>query len=456
MARGSSAPWYFWLLGLLATGLSAVGPVLEGRLSTGPLAVRLALMAGVLALVVWVARPLVRSGRRASLLLFLPAIAALAAHQVKIHSGFPAACAPLALGALLAGLTLGRGAAVLVGITSVALAGLSGTATGATLMGLSAGVVVSALLTISRRTSLVVPAALAGAVVQAGVLLAVAPVKPPPGLELGGFDAALGGAGVVAAGVAALLLAWPVQRWAGVSSARRLKRLSAPRNPLMQELRRRAPGTYRHARNVAYLTEAAGRALGGDLALLRAGAWVHDLGKLLTPEVFAENRRPGDSERDPQGELTPEQSAHRISRHVADGLRIARRYRLPGELRELIAQHHGTSGLHGPMRRAAQQGRDIDPAVYYYPGPLPRSREAAILMVSDAVEAASRRIDDPSLAAVAAVVEEVVERLMSEYQFEDCDVTQVDLVTLQETLVLTLRHSLHRRGGIPAPGEQRA
>ncbi|MFH2005187.1 MAG: HDIG domain-containing metalloprotein [bacterium] len=451
MAQGSPAPWFFWLLGLLAVVLAAVGPVLEAQ-PTGPLAVRLALMAGVLALVVWIVTLLKVRRRRASLLLLLPAMSALAAHLVKIQAGLPAACAPLALGALLAGLTLGRRSAVLVGVTTLALAGLAGAVAGATLMGVGAGVVVSALLTLPRRTSVVVPAALAGAVVQAGVLFIVAPVRPPSGLELGGFDAAFGGAGAVVAGVAALLLAWPVQRWAGVSSARRLRRLSAPWNPLMRELRRRAPGTYRHARNVAFLTEAGGRALGGDLALLRAGAWVHDLGKLFAPEAFAENRRPEAGEADLQLALSPEQSALRISRHVADGLRLARRYRLPGELRELIAQHHGTSGLHGPMHRAAQQGRDIDPAVYYYPGPLPRSREAAILMVSDAVEAASRRIDDPSLAAVAAVVEEVVERLMSEYQFEDCDVTQVELVRLQETLVLTLRHSLHRRGGLPDQG----
>jgi putative nucleotidyltransferase with HDIG domain len=193
---------------------------------------------------------------------------------------------------------------------------------------------------------------------------------------------------------------------------------------------------------VAHLAEAGGRAIGGDRLLLRAGAWYHDLGKLLGSGVFAENRGPGE---DPQGALTPQESARRIARHVPDGLRLARRYRLPAELRALIAEHHGTSSIHGPAQRARLEGRDIDPAVYYYPGPLPSSREAAILMVSDAVEAASRRIDDPSLTAVSEVVEEVVDRLMSEYQFEDCDLTQVDLVALAEALVLTLRRTLHRR-----------
>ena len=200
----------------------------------------------------------------------------------------------------------------------------------------------------------------------------------------------------------------------------------------------------RHAQNVAHLAEAGGRAIGGDRLLLRAGAWYHDLGKLLGSEVFAENRDQGPKE-DPQTAMTPRESALRIARHVPDGLRLARRYRLPGELRAIIEEHHGTSSIQSPLRRARREGRDIDPAVYYYPGPLPRTRVAAILMVSDAVEAASRRIDDPSLSAVSEVVQEVVDRLMTEYQFERCDLTQVELVALAEAMVITLRHRLHRR-----------
>jgi hypothetical protein len=252
----------------------------------------------------------------------------------------------------------------------------------------------------------------------------------------------VGAVGPWAAGAVALVLAWGVLRWAGVASAGRLRRLVAPRHPLLRELRRRAPGTYRHAQNVARLADAGARAIGGDRPLLRAGAWYHDLGKLLGSEVFAENRPRG---ADPHEDLSPEESARRIARHVPDGLRLARRYRLPAELWTLIAQHHGTGAIGGPLQRARQEGRDIDPAVYYYPGPLPDTRSAAILMVCDAVEATSRRLDDASLAAVSEVVEEVVDCLMSEYQFEDCDLTQDDLVTLAGALTQTLRRALGRR-----------
>ncbi len=424
----------------------AVGPPPD----RGAFGVRLALILGLFALVVWLGGPVAGSGRRLALLLGLIAAGVVAGLGIKLYTDLPMACAPLALGALLAALALGRRAALLTAVATAGVAGLADLAPAPVLTGLASGAVAAALLTLHRRTlSLVVAAALAGGL-QAGVLLLVAPVVPPFGGEIEGA-VLLGAAGPWAAGLVGLVLSWPVLRWARVASAGRLRRLVSPRHPLVRELRRRAPGTYRHAQNVAHLAEAVARAIGGDRHLLRAGAWYHDLGKLLDSDVFSENRgRVASAGDDPHRALSPEASALRIARHVGDGLRLATRYRLPPELRVLMAEHHGTSSVRGPLQRARQEGRDIDPAVYYYPGPLPSSRESAILMVCDSVEAASRQIDDPSLAAVSEVVEEVVDRLMSEYQFEDCDLTQVELVALAETMVMTLRHKLHRRAP-PAP-----
>jgi len=414
--------------------------LLRAALAAGPppgpgaFGARLGLILGLFGLVVWLGGPLVGSGRRLALLVGLISGSVLAGLGVKLYTDLPMACAPLALGALLVALTLGRRAALLAAVATAGVAGLADLAPAPVLVGLASGCVVAALLTPHRRTlSLVVAGPLAGAL-QAGILLLMAPVIPPFGGEIEGA-ALLGAAGPSVAGLIGLVMAWPVMRWARVASAGRLRRLVAPRHPLVRELRRRAPGTYRHARNVAHLAEAGA-----------AGAWYHDLGKLLDSEVFAENRGQESGSGDDLHEaMSPEESARRIARHVGDGLRLASRYRLPSELRELVSEHHGTSSIRGPLQRARQEGRDIDPAVYYYPGPLPSSRESAILMVSDSVEAASRQIDDPSLAAVSEVVEEVVHRLMSEYQFEDCDLTQVELVALAETLVMTLRHKLHRR-----------
>jgi len=410
--------------------------------SPGVLAVRLGMIFGVFLLLLWLGG-LGVAGRGQALLLGLTAASVLAALPIKLYTDLPMVCAPLALGALLTALTLGRRAAVLVAVATVALAGLTEALTAPALLGVSAGCLAGALLTFHRRTLSLLPAAALAGGLQAGILLVVAPVLPPFGGERQGAEV-MGAVGPWLAGLAGLVLAWPVLRWARVASAGRLRRLVAPRHPLVRELRRRAPGTYRHARNVAHLAEAGRRAIGGDRHLLRAGAWYHDLGKLLGSEVFAENRDRGPLV-DPQDATTPRESAQRIARHVSDGLRLAARYRLPAELRRIIAEHHGTCSIQGPLQRALREGRHIDPAVYYYPGPLPSSRVAAILMVSDAVEAASRRIDDPSLAAVSEVVEEVVDRLMTEYQFEDCDLTQVELMALAEAMVMTLRHQLHRR-----------
>lgn len=408
--------------------------------SLGAFVVRLVLILGVFLLLVWLGSPLAGSGRRLALLIGLTAASASAGLLIKLYTDLSMACAPFALGTLLVALVSGRRAAVLAALATAGLAVLTAAAPAPALVGVAAGCVAAALLTLHRRTLSLVPAAALAGGLQAGILLLVAPVLPPLGGEVEGA-VVLGAVGPWSAGLAGLVLTWPVLAWAQVSSAGRLRRLVAPRHPLIRELRRRAPGTYRHARNVAHLAEAGGRAIGGDRHLLRAGAWYHDLGKLLGSEVFEENRGPGG----PPGALSPRESARRIARHVGDGLRLAHRYRLGPELRALIAEHHGTSSIQGPLQRARREGRDIDPAVYYYPGPLPSSRVAAILMVSDAVEVASRRIDDPSLAAVSEVVEEVVDRLMSEYQFEDCDLTQVELVALAGAMVMTLRHRLHRR-----------
>lgn len=420
--------------------------------SSGAFGARLALILGVFGLLGWLGAALAGSRRRLALLLALTAVSVLSGLGIKLYTDLPMACAPLALAPLLGALFAGRRAGLLAAVATAGLAGLADLATAATLVGLAAGCVAASLLTIPRRTlSLVGAAGVAGGL-QAGVLLLMAPVLPPLGGELEGA-ALWGAAGPWAAGLGGLALAWLVLRWAQVASAGRLRRLVAPRHPLLRELRRRAPGTYRHAENVAALAEAGGRALGGDRLLLRAGAWYHDLGKLLGAELFDENRGPGP---DPHAGLSPPASARRLARHVRDGLRLARRYRLPAELRTLIAEHHGTRSMGRPLARARSEGRDPDPTVYYYPGPLPSSRASAILMVCDEVEAASRQLTEPSLAAVSAVVEEVVDRLMSEYQFEDCDLTQVELVALSEALVMTLRRRLHRRVGVDQGGSEAA
>ncbi len=453
MARHGAATWPGVIAAVLAAPLVAAGPVVSAPAGPSPgpmLAARLGLLVALVALHAGLARRLVlggpRPGRHWTALILLPALSTVAAQAAVIYGEVPLGAAPLALGALLAGLTLGRPAALLTAAAAVLMLGVGQGAAPVALWPLAAGTLLSALLVWPRRLATLVPAGLAGAALQAGLALAGLQASPGPDVsrEVG---LALSAAGPAAAAVAALVLAPFLLLWTGTTSAWRLRRWSHPGFPLQAELRRRATGTFRHCLNVARLAEAAGEALGGDRLLLRAAACYHDLGKLVGPEHFEENDLEGP---DPLAARSPEDAALRLRRHVRDGLRLARRYRLPRELRPFIAEHHGTGEVRGPATRARREGRTLDPAVYHYTGPLPRSRESAILMVCDAVEAASRRLDDPSLAAVSGVVEEVVDRLMTEYQFEDCDVSQVDLLTLQEVLVHTLRQGLHRRRPAPA------
>jgi putative nucleotidyltransferase with HDIG domain len=347
---------------------------------------------------------------------------------------------------------MGRSAALLAAAATVVFVGVGQGAGPEAVWAMGAGALAAGLLAPVRRVSLVLPASLGGALLQ-GALFAVAPPGAPLGADWPLVQSlGLAAAGPFAAGLMVVIFAWPLLRLSGTASAFRLRRVTRLRHPLLTELRKRAPGTFRHSANVSRLAQAGGRALGADVTLLGAAGLYHDVGKLAAPGLFAENMA---DQKDPHDSLAPEESALRLRRHVRDGLELARRFRLPPELSFGIAEHHGTALVRAPAARARAAGQPLDPAIYHYPGPLPRSRESAILMVADAVEGASRRLYDPSLAEVSALVEEVVDRLMTEYQFEDCDLGQVELVALQEALVHALRHSLHRRRVAPAALEEK-
>lgn len=458
MTQRPTSLWPGLASGSATAILVCAGPILE-RLpvpgmtrsavpseGSGALIARLMLLLATVALAAWLSRPLIMGSRRPgsqwALLLLLPGLAAASVHGIRLFSSLPLGLAPASLAALACGLLMGRSAALLGAAATLAFLGISQAAQPEVLLALGAGALTQGLIAQPRQVSLLVPAALAGAVVQGGLLA----LSPPPTLAGAGFPSlstvGLWAAGPLVAAVFVLLFLWPLFRMTGVSSAWRLRRTASPHHPLLRELRRRAPGTFRHSANVAVLAEAGGRAIGADLRLLRATALHHDVGKLAAPGYFMENASDGP---DPHEALSPEKSAWRLRQHVRDGLLLARRFRLPAEILPGIAEHHGTAILRRPAERARAEGLDLDPAVYHYPGPLPRSRESAILMVADAVEGASRQLDDPSLAAVSALVEQVVDRLMREYQFEDCPLGQVDLISLQSAMVGALRHGLHRR-----------
>lgn len=219
-------------------------------------------------------------------------------------------------------------------------------------------------------------------------------------------------------------------------------------HPLLQELAQRAPGTYNHSINVASLSEKAADAIGANGLLCRVGAYFHDIGKILKPAYFVENQG---IEVNRHEALAPAMSTLVIIAHVKDGADLARQHGLPQAIIDFIEQHHGTTLVEYFYRQATKQTEDdphvdeVDESTFRYPGPKPRSREAAVMMLADAVESASRVLTDPSPARIESLVNDLAMKRLVDGQFDDCDLTLADLHRVQESLVASLASMYHGR-----------
>ncbi len=220
-----------------------------------------------------------------------------------------------------------------------------------------------------------------------------------------------------------------------------------PSHPLMLELNRRAPATYSHSIQTSTLAEAAAEAIGARAYLAKVGAFFHDVGKLLNPEYFTENQH-GHNIHD---ELEPRMSALVIVAHVKDGVDLGRRYNLPQQIIDLIEQHHGTmlvGFFYGKALKAAKENDPdvkLDEAPFRYPGPIPQTKEAGILMLADATESASRSLTDWSPRRVESLVRKITEARIEDGQFRDSGLTFGEIQTIQQSLVKSLLASRHSR-----------
>ena len=241
----------------------------------------------------------------------------------------------------------------------------------------------------------------------------------------------------------------------GVLSILTLRDISHPSNPLLRDLQRYAPGTYQHCLTIATLIEAVGLELGMDVNLLRAGAYYHDIGKLRKPQFFVENQESGFN---PHDEMSPMLSSITIISHVKDGLELAWEAKLPKRIRDFIAEHHGTTCTFYFYRKALAEGENVEKADFTYPGPAPQSRETALLMIVDSVEAAVRAANIRELesedtnkgkghavSAIEKIVNQVVASKINENQFDEVDFTQKDLAVIKKTLVNVLISMYHTR-----------
>lgn len=214
-------------------------------------------------------------------------------------------------------------------------------------------------------------------------------------------------------------------------------------HPLLQRLVIEAPGTYHHSLVVGNLSEAACQIIGANPMLARLGAYYHDIGKLTKPDYFIENQR--ESKHDT---LSPTMSKLVIMNHVKEGIELAKKYRLKKRLIDFIQQHHGTSLVYYFYLRALEHLEDdqeIKEEGFRYPGPKPNSKEAAVVLLADSVEAATRALDDPEPAKIEEVVHKIINNKFIDGQLDECDLALKDLEKISAVFVRILHAIYHSR-----------
>jgi putative nucleotidyltransferase with HDIG domain len=233
-----------------------------------------------------------------------------------------------------------------------------------------------------------------------------------------------------------------------------LLELSDLNRPLLKRLAVEAPGTYHHSIMIGTLAEEAAKAINANSLLARVGSYYHDIGKMLKPEYFVENQM---GARNKHEKLAPSMSALILEAHVKEGKELAEENGLPDCIIEFITGHHGTSIMTYFYEKAKHQKGDDDVNIdeYRYPGPRPKAKEVAIVMLADSVEAASRTLDDPTPARVRNLVRKISSAKFDSGELEGCDLTLRDLHLIEESFARVLLGIYHRRVAYPEKEEEK-
>jgi hypothetical protein len=234
-----------------------------------------------------------------------------------------------------------------------------------------------------------------------------------------------------------------------MSTSISLLELSDLNHPLLKKLAMEAPGTYHHSIMVGNLAEAASSAIGADSLRARVGAYYHDIGKSPKAEYFNENEM-GTGSR--HSNLAPSMSALIISKHVTSGIEMARKYKLNNSMIDFIAQHHGDSLISFFYQKAiekAESGAVLDESSFRYPGPKPQTKECAIVLLADAVEAASRAMEDPVPSSIKNLVKKIINNKFIDGQLDECDLTLTDIHKIADSFVRVLMGIFHTRLDYP-------
>ncbi|BDG36830.1 HD family phosphohydrolase [Saccharococcus caldoxylosilyticus] len=227
----------------------------------------------------------------------------------------------------------------------------------------------------------------------------------------------------------------------GILSSIRLIELSNPNHPLLRKILIEAPGTYHHSIMVANLAEAACEAIGANGLLARVACYYHDIGKTKRPRYFIENQISGN----PHDHLSPQLSKNIILAHVADGVAILKKHRMPKEIIDIAEQHHGTTLLKYFYHKALEQTGFVLEEEFRYPGPKPQTKEAAIVSIADSVEAAVRSLSSPSQEKIEKIVRAIIADRLQDNQLNECDITLKELEIVARSFCETLNGVFHSR-----------
>ncbi len=237
-------------------------------------------------------------------------------------------------------------------------------------------------------------------------------------------------------------LIYAYEKLFGLISDVSLLELSDTNSVLLKELSNKAPGTFHHSLNVANIAEAAANEIGANAMLVRVGALYHDIGKMANPTYFTENQTTSGNAHDV---LSPKESAKIIINHVIRGIEIAKKYNLPDRVIDFIRTHHGTSTVYYFYTKEKETNENVNPEDFQYPGPKPFSKETAILMMSDSVEAASKSLKNPTSSLIDSFVEKIVNKQMEDGQFLNANITFKEIQQIKKVFKRKLTNIYHLR-----------
>ncbi len=274
-------------------------------------------------------------------------------------------------------------------------------------------------------------------------------------IDISGAGALIGASfanGVISISLA-LILQYLISLLLGKTTAMQLMDLSRPDHPLLQELLTSAPGTYQHSLQLANLAEQAAREVNGDALLTRVGALYHDVGKTLDSAFFIENQPVGKI--DSHDSMDPVLAAATIIRHVTDGVKLAKKYRIPPQIQDFILEHHGTMLTYYQYSQAVLDAggeNKVEKSLFQYPGPIPHRKETAILMMADGSEARMRSEDPESIDDIERIVSKSIDTYFEAGQLNNSDLTLKDIQTIKRSFTRTFKNSYHHR--IKYPGQE--